>query len=340
MRPGKLLPAVLRDKVLSYLGSMRPEVLVHASLGEDAAVIDFGDWVCVLSTDPITAASNEAAWLSVHVSCNDIAAMGAEPVGVLLSFIIPERCSTEDIEGLMKDASRAASELGIEILGGHTEITPGIPYPVCTTTAVGKTSKDRLVTSSGARAGESIIMTKEAGIEGTAILARDYRRLLGSLDPQIVERARRFFDRVSAVRDGLIAARVGVSAMHDVTEGGVFAALFELAEASKVGILVEVERIPVAPETRTISHLLGIDPLRLISSGSMLIVTPNPDLVIDELSKNGIRASLIGRTTEHGRYLQYPSGLVELIYPEIDELWKIIERKPMFHQDTSLTDHF
>lgn len=338
MKPGKLPPAILSGKVLSHLGSMRSEVLVHASFGEDATAIDFGDWVCVLSTDPITAATADAAWLAVHVSCNDVAAMGAEPIGVLLTFIIPERYSEDSIESLMKDASRAAGELRIEILGGHTEITPGISEPICTTTAVGKARKDELVTSCGAKPGQAIIMTKKAAIEGTAILARDYGWILSPLDSGVLERARRFFDYVSVVPEGLIAARTGASAMHDVTEGGVLAALFELAEASGVGMEIDAERIPIAPETQAICHLLGIDPLKLISSGSLLIATQDDQRLLDQLSRNGIEATVIGKTIESGRYLKYRDRVFELTYPESDELWRIIEANPLSRNDRNLTE--
>lgn len=345
LKSGKLPPELLKTFVLGRISTKRPEVIVHAGLGEDSAVIDFGEWAGVISTDPITGARRDAGWLAVHVTCNDLASNGAEPIGVLITVLCPEKPDGDllrslgvdlfgkemaslhllVIERIMEDAARAASELGIEILGGHTEITPGLSQPIISATAIGKAPRNRVITSSGANPGDLLILTKGAGIEGTAILASDFEGLLKSaLRPDVVERAKRFTEKISVVKEGLIASKNGASAMHDVTEGGVLGAIYEMAEASGVGVEVWIDRIPVAAETKEICDFFSIDPMKLISSGSMLISAPKTDPILSLLKKEGIEASIIGRIVHEGRVLIKNGTRETLCPPESDELWKAV----------------
>ncbi len=331
LRTGKLPPAVLQSIVLSRLGTTRTDVLVHASLGEDSAVIDFGEWVCVVSTDPITGAAKNAGWLSVHISCNDVAANGAEPVGVLPTLLLPEGTTEEDIRQTMAEISAAACELGVEVLGGHTEITPGLPHMIISLTAVGRARKSAYVTSAGARPGHDILMSKHAGLEGTSILASD---LADALEPrlgaELLARARGFVRQISVVKEGLLAAAHGATALHDTTEGGILGALYEMAEASQVGLEIWPEAIPVLPETRAICDVFGADPLRLIASGTMLIAAPGGAALAEVLRREGVPATVIGRAlpAAAGRWLVSSDGTRRpLLPPERDELWRILEAR-------------
>src|SRR3954468_22675520 len=190
LKTGKLDPATLRRLVLDQLGTQRDDVVVHARLGEDASAVAFGDEVCVLSSDPITGAGANAGWYAVHISCNDIAAMGARPVGVLATLLFPTSAEEADVGRVMADIHRAAVELGIEVLGGHTEVAPGVTAPIISMTAVGRAPRDRLVTSGGAQPGDTLILTKWAGLEGTAILATDLEsQLVGKMTPEAIARA-------------------------------------------------------------------------------------------------------------------------------------------------------
>lgn len=331
LRTGKLPPQVLQSLVLSDLGTRRSDVLVHAGLGEDSSVIDFGDWVCVVSTDPITGAVANAGWLSVHISCNDVAANGAEPIGVLPTLLLPEGTTEDDIRRTMGEIGTAAAELGVEVLGGHTEITPGLPNLIISLTAIGKVAKANYVTSAGARPGDDILMSKWAGMEGTSILADDLADPLAAyLDAAALQRARNLVRRISVVKEGLLAARHGATALHDATEGGVLGALYEMAEASGIGLEVWPESIPVLPETAAICAAFDADPLRLISSGAMLISSPNGAALEDLLNREGVEATIIGVATllAAGRWLVHADGKREpLLPPERDELWRILEQR-------------
>ncbi len=325
MRPGKVAPELLQRLVYPYLGR-RPDVLVHASWGQDCAVLDFGEWVCVVTTDPITGAVRHLGRLAVHVACNDLAATGAEPVGLLLDILLREGSTEEDLRQLMEEAGRTAAEVGVEIVGGHTEVTPGIDRTLVVMTAVGKAPKNGYVTASGARPGDSLVVTKAAGIEGTAILATDFAAYFTEhLGEDLVARAQAFFREISVLPEGRVAVRAGAVAMHDATEGGIVGAALEMAQASGVGIELWVDRIPVREETRRICDLVGIDPLGLVSSGSLLIATPDPDSVLRALAHAGIPAAVVGRFQSAG-HTQVRDGKRQALVPFArDELWRALE---------------
>lgn len=327
MRVGKLSPAVLSQTVFPHLGIRRPEVLVHSGLGEDSTVIDFGEWVAVLSTDPITGAARNQGWLGVHVACNDVAAMGAEPLGVLITLLLAEFETEDAVTRVMGEVHQAAQELGIEVLGGHSEVTPGLPSTIISLTAVGRAPRAQYVTSAGARVGDEVVLTKAAGLEGTAVLATDRAGwLAGRVGAEVVQRAQGFLREISVVPEGLTAARAGATALHDATEGGVLGAIYELAIASGVGVEIDVERIPVRSETRQICACFGIDPLRLVSSGVLVVTVADGARIVEVLAGQGIPATVVGRITSGERCLVTSAGRVPLAPPEGDELWTALQK--------------
>lgn len=326
---GKVSAAFLRQVVLSHVGPRRSDVLVRAGIGEDAAVIAFGDEVCVTSSDPITGARSNAGWLSVHVNCNDIATAGAEPIGVLATLLLPTNAEEDLLATIVQDIHRAATELGVEVVGGHTEFMDALSEPIISVTAIGRASRDHYLSSAGARPGDAIVMTKVAAIEGTAILATDFAaELEGSIDPDLAEQARHLLDQISVVRDGRVAAAFGATAMHDATEGGILGALAELAEASGRGMRVRVEAIPLHPATEAICSHFGLDPLRLISSGSMIVTAPDGPAMVEALGLAGIQSTVIGEVTESiERRLLLRGKQLPLLAPPRDELWRLLDER-------------
>jgi hydrogenase maturation factor len=301
-------------------------VLVHAGIGRDCAILDFGPSVCVATTDPITGAGAHMGRLAVHVACNDLATTGAEPVGLLITLLLAEATAEADLERFMRDAGPAAQTLGVEIVGGHTEVTPGIPRSIVVLTAIGRAPRNGFVSSSGGRPGNALVMTKSAGIEGTAILASDLAdRLRTAVGDPTLARARAFIDRVSVVSEGRLAARWGATAMHDVTEGGVLTGVWEIAQASQCGVYLDADAVPVAPETGAICRALEADPLALISSGSMLIAVSDPAPLMAALGQAGIPAATIGRLTPHGAVVVRNGVTAALVPPDRDELWRLLE---------------
>jgi len=325
MKAGKLPANLLQRTVYPHLGR-RPDVLVHARLGEDCAVIDFGGWVAVVTCDPITGAQRNLGRLAVHVACNDLATTGAEPVAVLLTLLLTERTSERELEEIMQEAGRAAATLGVEIAGGHTEITPGLNRIIASTMAVGRGKKGMVVSAGGARPGQVLILTKGAGIEGTAILATDFAdQLRSKVDSALLARARACIDKISVVPEGLTASQAGATAMHDVTEGGVLAGVWELAEASRCGVELWADRVPILPETAAVCTALALNPLALIGSGAMLIATARAQETMGALATAGIPAAEIGVLTDGERTLVQPLGRAPLVPPARDELWRALE---------------
>ncbi|MCR5302700.1 MAG: AIR synthase family protein [Lachnospiraceae bacterium] len=330
LKIGKVPENVLTRSIIRQISTKRPEILVGAGIGEDCAAIRLeNDEIFVMSTDPITGTSHDIGALSVHVTANDIASSGAEVIGIMLSVLLPEGSEESDLKHIMHQASKECEKLGIQVIGGHTEVTPVVSQPVITSTGIGKVRKDRMITTSGAKPGDDVVVTKWIGLEGTGIIAKDDRDyLLKRFSPSFVDRAEGFSELVSVVKDALTAVQAGVSAMHDVTEGGIFGALWEVAVSSKCGLEVELSDIPVRQETVEICEVYGIDPYRLISSGSMLITAPNGSDVVRALKREGINAAVIGKVTGgNDRIVTNKDDRRFLEPPGPDELYKYKEHK-------------
>jgi hydrogenase maturation factor len=271
--PGKLPPALLQG-LLRFRGAPDRRVVVGPTFGLDAAVVDLGPQYLILKSDPVTFTTEEVGWYAVHVNANDVAVMGARPAWFQSTIIVPPRTAAGVVRGVFRDIDRAARALGIAVTGGHTEISPAVKQPIVAGDMQGVVRHAGLVTAAGARAGDLVIMTKAAGIEGTSILARRFsgaaRKALGD---RAGREAARFNHRpgISVVGEALLAARAGASAMHDPTEGGVAAALFELATASSRRLIVDLDRIAVHSHTTRLCAHFGLRPLGLIASGSLLL---------------------------------------------------------------------
>ncbi len=329
MRTGKIPEKVLREKILPFSGAHRPEVQVGPGFGEDCAVLDLETDLVVVSTDPITGAASGVGSLAVLVASNDVAANGAHPVGVLLCILLPPNSPEELLAGLIQDAHQQAGELGLALLGGHTEVTDAVRLPVITATAVGRVAPANLVKSSGARPGHILLMTKWAGLEGTAILATDFAPELAPLvTAKILQEGRALQRHLSVIKDGITAARARASALHDITEGGLLGAAAEMAAASGAGVEIWEAEVPVHPSTREICRVLGIDSLRLISSGAMLIAAPEGETVRNDLEQQGIPTAAIGRIKEEssGLTLVRKGQRESFAVPDRDELYRVLER--------------
>jgi hydrogenase expression/formation protein HypE len=333
MYPAGKLPAAHLEALLRALPRGDPRLLVGPRPGEDAAVIDIGGGRClVATTDPITFATDRIGSYAVHVNANDVAVMGARPRWMFLVLLLPAgRADEVLVTGIMDDASAACGALGITLCGGHTEITAGIDRPIAIGQMMGEVEIDRLVRKESLRPDDLIILTQAAAIEGTAILAREKRAALASRLPgDLIDRAAAFLDDpgISVVRAALAAAATGeVRAMHDPTEGGVASGLLELAGAAGLGIEVDADRIPIRPETDAVCAVLGIDPLRLIASGSLLIGAPpaTAPVVLEALGREAVPATVIGtmRGPEQGAVLTRHGCAAPLVLPERDEIARV-----------------
>lgn len=326
MEIGKVPENVLKRSVMGQIHKKRAEVLSGSKVGEDCALLQLDDeYDFVTSTDPITGASNEEGRLAVLVTANDLASAGAEPFAILLTILLPEGSEETTLKRIMKEASDEAERLDIMICGGHTEITSAVNKPLISVTGFGKVKKGHFIKTGGAMPSMDLVLTKYIGLEGTSIIAREYEdELKKKLPEELVENSIHFDKYISVVKDGLVAAGFGVAAMHDVTEGGIYGALWEMCASSFVGCEVNLPDIPIRQETVEIAEYFDIDPYRLISSGAMLIAVSDGNGLVSELSKSDIKATVIGRTTEsNDRIIINHDKKRFLTPPDRDELYKV-----------------
>jgi hydrogenase maturation factor len=273
LKTGKVHPALLGRLIERYTGSGN-RVAVGAGIGEDAAAIETGEGYLLAKTDPITHVTDRIGYYAVHINANDIAAMGGTPRWFLATVLMPERSTPEDLEEIFRQISSVCKDLGISYCGGHTEITTSVKNPVVVGQMLGEAPKGGLKPTSGAREGDSIIMTKCAGIEATAIIALELENELRRTFPgTILERAKNYLSKpgISVVNDARVLAGLSaVHALHDPTEGGIATGVFEIAEASLLGVSINADSIPISEETRLLCEYLKVNPLGTFASGSLL----------------------------------------------------------------------
>jgi hydrogenase maturation factor len=302
---GKLDSDLLESLFASYHID-DPTVIIGPRVGEDASVIDLGDSYLVAKTDPITFATDEIGWYLVCVNGNDIATMGAEPRWLLVTLLLPEDETTDAlVKDIFSQITTACKQFNITLCGGHTEVTHGLDRPILVGQMLGQVEKDRLITSSGARVGDDILLTKGIAVEATTLIAREREDALLSrgYSTQYIARARQYLrdPGISVLKEAMIASRVGgVHAMHDPTEGGLATGLHEMARCSHVGMIVWPEKIHIFPECSALCCEFGIDPMGVIASGGLLIAA-DPSRsgdIMDALTHSNVRCSVIGRAVE------------------------------------------
>jgi hydrogenase maturation factor len=313
-------------------------LVVGPQLGEDAAVIELGDNYLVATSDPITFATEDIGWYVVCINSNDIAAMGAVPKWLLVTLLLPEDATTPAmVRDIMAQLTQACAAFDIALCGGHTEVTPVVTQPVVIGQMMGVTDKNALFTSADACVGDALILTKGLGIEATAIIARECEeRLREKYDALFLEQAKNYLIHpgISVLKDAQIAiATGGVHAMHDATEGGVATAVYELATAAELGVVVYSDKLLGSPVlygniTRALCDMFGLNPLGVISSGAMLIASEpeKGEAICRALGLAGISADIIGKflPSAHGLWLEDATGTQQpLPIFQTDEIAKL-----------------
>jgi len=331
---GKLAPGFLAE----LLGDLRgddPSVIVGPGVGRDVAVLawDQGARYLIAKTDPITFATDEIGHYAVSVNANDVATSGGVPRWFLATLLLPDEGADEHLaRTIFAQINAACAELGITLVGGHTEVTYDLSRPIVVGMMLGEVERDRLVTSDGARVGDRVLLTRGVAVEGASIIARELgdELMARGIDEDTVRRAANFLHEpgISVVAEARAALAAGeVHAMHDPTEGGLATGLHELALAAGVGLAVESEAIPILPETQEFCELLGLDALGLIASGSLLIAAPPEDAeaIIGACREAGIDCADIGEVVapEHGVRIRSGAGWSDLPRYDQDEIAKL-----------------
>jgi hydrogenase expression/formation protein HypE len=327
------LPMEFLQVLLERYGGQDERLVVGPRVGEDAAVLDFGERYLVAKSDPITFATDEIGWYAVHVNANDIATMGATARWLLLTLLLPEKgTDRETVDGIFSQVHQACQALGIVLCGGHTEITYGLDRPIAVGLMLGEVEKADLVRTAYAQVGDHLILTKGIAIEGTAVLALELGdQLREQVGAELVAQGRRFLKEpgISVVREAEIVCQIGrPHAMHDPTEGGLATGLWEMAHASGKGIVVDPAQIHLFPETDAFCRALDLDPLGLIASGALLVAAaPEASTpMVEALAAAGIRAAVIGQVVEGPPVVQMQAagGSVPVPTYERDELARLL----------------
>ncbi len=329
--PAGKLPNHLLGAYLDEFGFEDPSVVIKPGVGEDIAAVDLdGSQVLILKSDPITFATHGVGRYAVLVNANDIATAGAVPRWFLTTLLLPCGITPAYVRRIMQELADACRPWGITLCGGHTEITDAVQRPVVVGMMAGTVRRRELIDKKAMQTGDNVLLTKGVAVEGTAIIAREFEARLRQqgLSDQEINSSRDFLDQISILPEARLAARDRLAAaMHDVTEGGVATALEELSMAGQHKIAVDLDKIPMFPQTQRICMALGLDPLGLIGSGSLLICCrpQNSDRLINRLKTAGIEVARIGRVLEVGKGVEAFDRGQPVQWPkfEVDEITKL-----------------
>ena len=299
MRKGKISENVLKRSVLKKIDTHREEVINGADVGTDCAVLSFEEGCDIaLSATPVMAPIEDISSYAIPMALNNVATAGAEPVGVMLSVLLPEKTEEDQLQRMMEVAQGVCSRCGADIIGGHTEVISGIEEPIMAVTGIGKRNNMQPDSLRGAKANQDIVMSKWIGLEGTVRLARERREELCTRYPaRMIEEAAAYDKYLSVIPEAATAMKSGVCGMHDVSRGGVFGALWELAQRAGVGLEIDLKKIPVKQETIEICEFFELNPYELLSGGCLIMTAEDGSALVAALERENIPAVVVGRTT-------------------------------------------
>ncbi len=300
LKEGKL-PWNILGKYLSRLYKDDPDLVMGPRYGEDAAVIRMGDGFLVIHSDPITAATRKIGWLAIHIAANDIAVRGVKPKWFLPVILLPPGYDEKILDDITSDMRKAIDEIDGLIIGGHTEVTPGLDRPIISMTAFGHT-RGRVIFTRDAKPGDLIFVIGRVGGEGAGVIAWDFEEKLTEkgIDTKIINEAKKFINDISVVKNALMIKDY-VNSMHDPTEGGVIQGLREIAVASKTRVIFDKRKCILDPIVEKITKTLDIDPFKMLSSGVIIATVPpsRAEELQELLDKNNIKYSICGEILDH-----------------------------------------
>lgn len=325
MRPGKISENVLKRSVLKKIKTHRKEVVSGAGIGKDCAILAFGEEQTVLSVTPVTAPVTELSSYAIPMVLNNIAVAGAHPVGVMLSILLPEETEETELRQIMEQAEEVCHAWNVEIMGGHTEVTSVVAKPVMTVTGVGRKEAARAGFPQGIKANQDIVVSKWIGLEGTARLAKEHKEELCSKYPvRMIEEAAGYDKYLSVIPEAATAMKSGVCGMHDVSRGGIFGALWEMASGAGVGLEVDLKKLPIKQETVEICEFFELNPYELLSGGCLIMVTEDGNGLVSALAREEIPAVIVGRTTDsNDRILYNEDEKRYLDMPKTDQIYDV-----------------
>jgi len=312
--------------VLRRIKTKREEVVCGAGIGADCAVLSFGEGEeTVLSTNPVSAPVDRVCVYGMHRALNNVAASGAEPVSVLISAMLPKETEETALQDMMEQAEGICRQYHVQLSGGHTELTEVVARPVLTVTGIGKRRK----ADTGMqiiRPGQDVVVSKWIGLEGTVRIARERREALLTRYPaRMIEEAEDFERFLSIIPEAATARKSGACGIHDVSQGGIFGALWEMANGAGVGLEINLRKLPVRQETIELCEFYDLNPYELSSGGCLLMTAEDGNGLVMALEKEGIPATVVGKTTDgNDRVLLNEEERRFLEPPKTDQLYKLI----------------
>ena len=347
MKTGKISESILKRSVLKQIEKVHSEVLKGAGVGEDCAFLswekhddnkDADSGGMAVSTQTVALGISDAAFLAVMAPANNLAAAGALARTVTLAVTLPEGAEEILLRELMEQALDCCRKLKIQIVGGHTEVSRSVRQPVVTATVIGEYQKNAVLkdaekekqaagkTDVYSPAGLDIVVSKWIGMEGTSIIAKEKEReLLKRFPPVLVKMAGEQREYLSVASEAATALKSGVYAMHDVRNGGIFGALWEISRKLGVGLCVDLKKIPVRQETIEICEFYNLNPYELISGGMLIMLTRDGQRLAEDLENKGINGIVIGSTNDGNDKIIVNQEEIRYLEPPVpDEINKLL----------------
>lgn len=325
MKVGRISESVLKRSVLRQIKTHRDEVLKGAGVGEDCAFFSWNSSSFTVSAQTITLPVSMAPELAVHAAVNNLAAGGAEPFAITVTIALPPDFEEAGLKDIMNRLEGKCRELDIELAGGHTEVSPAVNSPVISVTGLGKKCSQTLKEPKTDKISYDIVVSKWIGLEGTVILAGDKQgELLGRYPQNLILAAQRFESYLSVLPEAALADESGVYMMHDMRNGGIFAALWEISQRIGVGLTIDLKKIPIKQETIEICEFYELNPYVLLSGGGLIMLTEDGKALVKKLEENGIHAAIIGRTNGSNDKIVMNEEETRYLEPPVpDEIYKV-----------------
>lgn len=335
MKTGKISESILKRSVLRQIKTHNEKVIKGAGVGEDCAFLSWGNpeeisLPCVkevgVSTQTVTLPVADSAYLAVMAAANNLWASGTVPLAVTLSVSLPENAEEVLLKKLIGQAERCCEQLKIQIVGGHTEVSGAVKWPVVTATAVGMQAiSERGPQTGHGASGMDIVASKWIGMEGTSIIASQKElELLSRYPAHLILMAQEQKNYLSIASEAAIALKSGVYTMHDARNGGIFGALWEISRKLGVGLYIDLKKIPIRQETIEICEFYSLNPYELLSGGTLIMLTKEGQKLVEKLEETGIAAALIGSTNDGNDKIIANQDEFRYLEPPVpDEIYKI-----------------